>query len=57
VAPAGVREAELRVDGKEVAKVGAPFSVSWALEAGTHELVAVAGGKASEGVRVVVREP
>lgn len=56
VAPGAAKEVELRADGKGVAKVGPPFSVSWTLTAGTHELVAVANGKVSAPVSVVVRE-
>jgi len=56
VTPASAREALLRVDGHDVARVGAPFTVSWPLEAGVHELVAVADGVASAGVRVTVRD-
>jgi penicillin-binding protein 1C len=56
VAPASAREAELRVDGREIAKVAAPFTVSWPLEGGVHDLVAVAGGVTSAVVRVTVRD-
>jgi penicillin-binding protein 1C len=56
VAPASTHEASLRVDGREFARVGAPFTVSWPLEGGAHELVAVADGVASAGVRVNVRD-
>jgi len=56
VAPSSAREATLRVDGRDVAHVPAPFTVSWPLEEGVHELVAVADGVASPGVRVRVRD-
>jgi len=56
VAPGSAREASLRVDGKQVATVHPPMVVSWRLEPGAHELVAVAGGAESSVVRVNVRD-
>jgi penicillin-binding protein 1C len=56
VAPERAREATLVVDGARVARVGAPFEASWALEAGEHELVAEVDGERSATVRVSVRQ-
>ena len=56
VAPPSVRGATLRVDGREVARVKAPFAVSWPLSGGEHELVAIVDGLKSAAVRVNVRD-
>ena len=56
VAPSQAREATLRVDGRDVAHVPSPFTVSWPLERGAHELVAVAAGATSSPVRIYVRD-
>ena len=56
VVPPPTREAELRVDGNAVARVTAPFVVSWPLAGGDHDLVAVAEGVSSAPVRVHVRD-
>jgi penicillin-binding protein 1C len=56
LAPASAREATLRVDGREVAKVAAPFTASWAIEGGDHQLVATAGVMQSSPVTVHVRD-
>jgi penicillin-binding protein 1C len=56
VVPAGVSEVAFRVDGLDVATLRAPFTTSWKLEGGVHEMVAVAPGMASAAVKVVVRD-
>jgi penicillin-binding protein 1C len=56
VAPGHAREAALVVDGRQVARVAAPFEASWRLEAGEHELAAEVDGARSAAVRVTVRE-
>jgi penicillin-binding protein 1C len=56
VAPASAQDATLLVDGREVSRVKLPLAVSWPLEGGEHELVAVAGGVRSPVVRVIVRD-
>ncbi|HEY8039321.1 MAG TPA: penicillin-binding protein 1C [Polyangiaceae bacterium] len=53
--PGGVERVDLLVDGRPVARVGAPFVVRWALATGDHVLVARAdGGGASAPVSVNV---
>jgi penicillin-binding protein 1C len=56
VAPRGVKEVALRVDGHDVARVGPPFAVSWPLAGGEHELVATSGATRSPVVRLFVRD-
>jgi penicillin-binding protein 1C len=54
--PPDAREATLWVDGAVAARAPAPFRVAWPLRPGRHELVAAIDGRASEPVRVAVRE-
>jgi len=42
------------VDGREHARVAAPYTASWRLEPGEHRIQAVAGGRRSAPVRVSV---
>jgi penicillin-binding protein 1C len=56
VAPSGAREVALVVDGKVTAHAGRPFALSWPLEPGDHQLVAVAGEASSPTVRIRVRD-
>jgi penicillin-binding protein 1C len=56
VVPPSMHEVILQVDGREFARVHAPFHVSWPIEEGTHELVAVGPGKTSGAVVVHVRD-
>jgi penicillin-binding protein 1C len=56
IAPGRPREALLVVDGRQVARVAAPFEASWRLEVGEHDLVAEVDGAKSPAVRVRVRE-
>jgi hypothetical protein len=44
------------VDGRVVAVAPFPFQARWRIEPGEHEVVAEAGGRRSDPVRVVVRE-
>jgi penicillin-binding protein 1C len=54
-APRGVERVDVRVDGRVVARVGAPFVASWAIVPGEHVLTAEAGGmEPSEPVRLRV---
>jgi penicillin-binding protein 1C len=54
-APSEVDRVELLVDGRPVARVGAPFLASWVVEPGEHVLVArAAGGVTSAPVSVAV---
>jgi penicillin-binding protein 1C len=55
IAPPHAREATLRVDGTEVARVGPPFDARWQLAAGRHDLEAEVAGARSARVRVYVR--
>jgi penicillin-binding protein 1C len=50
-----VGEVTWTVDGRVVTRSGWPYVGAWALERGAHEIVAVAGGRRSEPVRVEVR--
>jgi penicillin-binding protein 1C len=55
IAPREAREATLRVDGTEVARVGPPFDARWPLAPGWHDLEAEVAGARSARVRVYVR--
>ena len=55
VAPPATRQVVLRVDDREVARVGPPFVVLWPLEGGAHEMIALADGVTSVGVTIHVR--
>ena len=54
LAPLGTEHVVVRVDGRVVANVRAPFIADWELTAGSHVLVAEADGRASDAVHVVV---
>jgi penicillin-binding protein 1C len=52
-APAAVR---WLVDGREVGRAAFPYSGRWQIEPGEHEVIAVAGERESDPVRVTVRD-